>query len=92
MAFEQLSPSARESVRRLAANLQACDCRGHDVWEYYVQCFRRVQLCHDKGMSQEDIARATAYSLPLVQQYLDLIKRFGLPFPMLPTTSGKDGE
>jgi hypothetical protein len=35
MAFEQLSPSARESVRsvrRLAANLQACDCRGHDVW------------------------------------------------------------
>ena len=63
-----------------------------DEVEYYVQCFRRVQLCHDKGMSKEDIARATAYSLPLVQQYLDLIKRFGLPFPMLPTTSGKDGE
>jgi Protein of unknown function (DUF1670) len=63
-----------------------------DEVEYYVQCFRRVQLCHDKGMSKEDIARATAYSLPLVQQYLDLIKRFGLPFPMLPPTSGKDGE
>ena len=43
-------------------------------------------------MSQEDIARATAYSLPLVQQYLDLIKRFSLPFPMLHTPSGKDGE
>jgi Protein of unknown function (DUF1670) len=63
-----------------------------DEVEYYVQCFRQVQLCHDKGMSKEDIARVTAYSLPLVQQYLDLIKRFGLPFPMLPTTSGKDGE
>jgi hypothetical protein len=63
-----------------------------DEVEYYVQCFRRVQLCHDKGMSKEDIARATAYSLPLVQQYLDLIKRFGLPFPMLPPNSGKDGE
>jgi hypothetical protein len=63
-----------------------------DEVEYYVQCFRRVQLCHDKGMSKDDIARATAYSLPLVQQYLDLIRRFGLPFPMLPTTSGKDGE
>jgi hypothetical protein len=63
-----------------------------DEVEYYVQCFRRVQLCHDKGMSKEDIARATAYSLSLVQQYLDLIKRFGLPFPMLPTTSGKDYE
>jgi hypothetical protein len=63
-----------------------------DEVEYYVQCFRRVQFCHDKGVSKEDIVRATAYSPPLVQQYLDLIKRFGLPFPMLPTTSGKDGE
>jgi hypothetical protein len=58
--------------------------------EYYVQYFGRVQLCHDQGMSKEDIARATAYSLPLIEQYLDLIKRFGLPFPMLPTTSGND--
>lgn len=63
-----------------------------DEVEYYVQCFRRVQVCHDKGLSKEDIVRATAFSPPLVQQYLDLIKRFGLPFPMLPTTSGKDGE
>jgi hypothetical protein len=61
-----------------------------DEVEYYVQCFRRVQLCHDSGMSKEEIARATTFSLPLVQQYLDLIKQFGLP--PLPTTSGKDGE
>ena len=46
--------------------------------------FRRVQICHDKGMSKEDIAQATAISLPLVQQYLDLIEQFGLPFPSCP--------
>ena len=61
-----------------------------DEVEYYVQDFRRVQLCHDSGMAKEDIARATGHSLPLVQQYLDLIKQFGLP--PLPTTSGKDGN
>jgi hypothetical protein len=61
-----------------------------DEVEYYVRCFRRVQLCHDSGMSKEDTARATGHSLPLVQQYLDLLERFGLP--PLPTTSGKDGD
>jgi hypothetical protein len=60
-----------------------------DEVEYYVQCFRRVQLCHDSGMSLADIARATGHSLPLVQQYLDLIAQFKLP--PLPTTSGKEG-
>jgi len=59
-----------------------------DEVEYYVQCFRRVQLCYDSGMAQADIAQATGYSLRLVQQYLDLIKQFGLP--RLPTTSGKE--
>ncbi len=59
-----------------------------DEVEYYVQCFRRVQLCHDSGMSKEETARATSFSLPLVQQYLDLIEQFGLP--PLPTTSGKE--
>ena len=61
-----------------------------DEVEYYVQCFRRIQLCHDSGMSKEDTARATSHSLPLVQEYLDLIERFGLP--RLPTTSGKDDD
>ena len=60
-----------------------------DEVEYYVQCFRRVQLCHDSGMSKEDTARATGHSLPLVQQYLDLLEQFKLP--PLPTTSGKEG-
>jgi hypothetical protein len=61
-----------------------------DEVEYYVQCFRRIQLCHDSGMSKEDTARATGHSLPLVQQYLDLLEQFGLP--PLPTTSGKEGD
>ncbi len=60
-----------------------------DEVEYYVQCFRRIQLCHDSGMSKEDTARATGHSLPLVQEYLDLMEQFDLP--PLPTTSGKDG-
>ena len=47
--------------------------------EYYVQCFRRIQLCHDNGMSKEDTARATGHSLSLVQEYLDLIEEFRLP-------------
>jgi hypothetical protein len=47
--------------------------------EYYVQCFRRIWLCRDSGMSREDIARVTGHSLSLVQEYLDLLKEFGLP-------------
>jgi hypothetical protein len=47
--------------------------------EYYVQCYRRVQLCSDNGMSVEDIALATAHSLHLVKEYLDLHEEFGLP-------------
>ena len=60
-----------------------------DEVEYYVQCFRRVQLCKDSGMIKEDIARATGHSLPLVQEYLELIDTFKLP--PLPDSSGKDG-
>ena len=59
-----------------------------DEVEYYVQCFRRVQLCHDNGMSKEDIARATGHSLPLVQEYLDLIRRYQIP--PLPNPAGSD--
>lgn len=47
--------------------------------EYYVQCYRRIQLCRDSGMTKEDIARATGHSLALVREYLDLIAEFGLP-------------
>jgi hypothetical protein len=47
--------------------------------EYYVQCFRRIQLCNDSSMSLQDIALATGHSLSLVKEYLDLLKEFGLP-------------
>jgi Protein of unknown function (DUF1670) len=47
--------------------------------EYYVQTFRRVQLCHDSGMGLDGIAQATGHSKSLVQEYLDLIEEFQLP-------------
>jgi hypothetical protein len=47
--------------------------------EHYVHCFRRIQLCRDKGLSPEEVAQATGHSLSLVQEYLDLIKKFGIP-------------
>lgn len=61
----------------------------HDEVEYYVQCFRRIQLCRDSGMSKEDTAKATGHSLSLVQEYFELIEQFDLP--SLPTPPGKDG-
>jgi Protein of unknown function (DUF1670) len=57
--------------------------------EYYVQTFRRIQLCRDSGMSVEDTAHATGHSLFLVREYLDLMKEFRLP--PLPNSQGKDG-
>jgi hypothetical protein len=55
--------------------------------EYYVQCFRRIQLCRDSGLSREDIALATGHSASLVQEYLDLMKEFRLaPLPNPPAT------
>jgi hypothetical protein len=47
--------------------------------EHYVQCFRRIQLCRDKGLSPEEAAQATGHSLSLVQEYLDLIREFRIP-------------
>jgi hypothetical protein len=47
--------------------------------EYYVQCFRRIQLCRDKGLSLDETAQATGHSLPLVQEYLDLMNEFRIP-------------
>jgi hypothetical protein len=35
--------------------------------ERYVQCFRRIQLCRDKRLSQKEIAQATGHSLGLVK-------------------------
>lgn len=57
--------------------------------EYYVQCFRRIQLCRDSGMSKEDTARATGHSVSLVQEYFDLMDEFHLP--PLPNPTRKDG-
>jgi hypothetical protein len=57
--------------------------------EHYVQCFRRIQLCRDKGLSPEEIAHATGHSLGLVQEYLDLMREFGIP--PLATSQGKEG-
>jgi len=57
--------------------------------EYYVQCFRRIQLCRDNGMSIEDIAQATGHSRHLVREYLDLMKQFQVP--PLPNASGSRG-
>jgi hypothetical protein len=60
-----------------------------DEVEYYVHFFRRVQLCRDSGMVKEEIARATGHSLPLVQEYLDVIDEYKLP--PLPHSSREDG-
>lgn len=57
--------------------------------EYYVQTFRRIQLCRDSGMSEGDTARATGHSPYLVREYLDLMKGFGLP--PLADSRGKEG-
>jgi len=46
--------------------------------EYYVQNLRRVLLCHNAGMSEEDIVAATGRSLSLVREYLELIRDFNL--------------
>jgi Protein of unknown function (DUF1670) len=47
--------------------------------EHYVQCFRRIQLCRDKGLSLEETAQATGHSLSLVQEYVDLMTEFRIP-------------
>jgi hypothetical protein len=60
-----------------------------DEVEYYVQCFRRIQLCRDSGLSKADIALATGQSASLVQEYLDLMAEFKIP--RLPSNPGGDG-
>jgi hypothetical protein len=59
-----------------------------DEVEYYVQCFRRMQLCRDSGMSPDEIAQATGHSLSLVKEYLNLMAEFKLP--PLPNAGGPD--
>ena len=58
--------------------------------EYYVQCFGRIQLCRDKGLSPEEIAQATGHSPSLVQEYLDLMTEFRIP--ALGSSPGKEGH
>ena len=58
--------------------------------ESYVQCFRCIQLCRDKGLSLEEIAQATGHSLALVQEYLDLMKEFRIP--ALGDSQGKEDQ
>jgi hypothetical protein len=60
-----------------------------DEVEYYVQCFRRIQLCRDSGLCPYDIALATGHSLALVQEYLNLMSQFNIP--PLPRDPGKHG-
>jgi hypothetical protein len=60
-----------------------------DEVEYYVECFRRVQLCRDSGLPTEEIALATGHSQALVQEYLDLMDEFKIP--PLPGSPRKDG-
>jgi hypothetical protein len=45
--------------------------------EYYVQCFRRIEMCRNSGMSPGEIVQATTHSLSLVEEYLALMKDFG---------------
>jgi hypothetical protein len=50
--------------------------------EHYVQCFRRIQLCRDKGLSRQEIAQATGHSIALVQEYIELMEKFHIqPLP-----------
>jgi hypothetical protein len=58
--------------------------------EDYVQCFRRIQLSRDKGLSPEEIAQATGHSPSLVQEYLDLMTKFRIP--ALGSSPGKEGH
>jgi hypothetical protein len=51
--------------------------------EYYVQSLRRVLLCLQSGMSEEDIAAATGRSRSLVREYLELIRDFNLTITSL---------
>lgn len=64
-------------------------CHHPEEVEYYVQCLRRIQLCHDTGMSPDEIAQATGHSPSLVQEYLTLIEDFGLPPLSKPVGNGR---
>lgn len=47
--------------------------------EQYVQALRRVQLCHDQGLTIDDTSQATGMSVRLIKEYVNLITEFGLP-------------
>lgn len=47
--------------------------------EHYVQCLRRIKICHDTGMNIDDVVLATGHSKSLVQEYLELANELHLP-------------
>jgi hypothetical protein len=50
--------------------------------EYYVQCLRRIHMCHSTGMNPVEITQATGHTLSLVEEYLELIEKMHLdPLP-----------
>lgn len=54
-------------------------CHHPEEVEYYVQCLRRIKLCHDKGLTIPEICQATSHSSSLIKEYLNLISEFKLP-------------
>lgn len=44
--------------------------------EYYVQCFQRVRLCMDKGMSTDEISLVTGHGTSLVEEYVELVEEY----------------
>lgn len=44
--------------------------------EYYVQCFQRIKLCLDKGMSTEETSLATGHGNAMVKEYQNLIDEY----------------
>lgn len=55
--------------------------------EQYVQALRRVQLCHDQGLTIDDTSLTTGMSVRLIKEYLSLITEFGLPNLNEPATN-----
>ena len=51
------------------------------------QALRRVQLCHDQGLTIDDTSLTTGMSVRLIKEYLTLITEFGLPNLNEPTTN-----
>lgn len=75
-------------VDKKSTSLVACETN-HDPEEveYYVQCCRRIKMCIDNGMSNEEIALVTGHAKSTVNEYAHLIDELNLP-----TFQSKKGE